>query len=412
MPEPTADGPLGSEPGRSDEAEGISELEGQLASLSPPELLAAEYAALLPAECIALPWLRALVGQAFPGVAAEPEPGHPDPWQQVERRLLELRLLVPGADPHLVCMHGPVQGALAGRMAGEEREKRRQELVAHAKARGQFLWEGWVAQDNRWEIEPLRRYAEALLAAGEVRAGASVASWVQEPIGKLRRHAERRELLRLSLAAQEREFPASDPGLAATCSNLALVEQDLGNLEEARALLQRAVAILEKAHGPRHHSLAVGCINLATVERDLGNLREARALLKRAIAIDRRVFAFDDPALAAGHLDLAAVERDLGNLQEARALLRRAIAIWEKAYEPDHPTLALGYSNLAMVERDAGNRDEARRLLQRAHRISLARLGPEHPQTQNIADGLDVMGVAPEAAPEAERPRRPWWRPW
>ena len=40
--------------------------------------------------------------------------------------------------------------------AGEETVAlREQELLAYVKARAEFLWEGWVRQENRWEFVPL-----------------------------------------------------------------------------------------------------------------------------------------------------------------------------------------------------------------------------------------------------------------
>ena len=79
---------------------------------------------------------------------------------------------------------------------------------------------------------------------------------------------------------------ADHPKLAIRYSNLALVEQDLGHLEEARELLQRAIAIGEKAYEADHPTLATSYNNLARVEQDLGNLKESRSLLRKAIAID------------------------------------------------------------------------------------------------------------------------------
>ena len=51
-----------------------------LERLTECEKLALSYAALLPPDHIALPWIRALIAEKFPKFATDVEPGHPDPW--------------------------------------------------------------------------------------------------------------------------------------------------------------------------------------------------------------------------------------------------------------------------------------------------------------------------------------------
>ena len=54
-----------------------------LERLGEPERLALAYAALLPADHVPLPWLRALTAAQFPELGRDAEPGHPDPWQSL-----------------------------------------------------------------------------------------------------------------------------------------------------------------------------------------------------------------------------------------------------------------------------------------------------------------------------------------
>lgn len=77
-----------------------------LERLTEPENLALTYAALLPAEHIALPWIRALVSNKFPELGRDAQPGYPDSWKNLLHRLLGLRLLqlttVADANGHLL----------------------------------------------------------------------------------------------------------------------------------------------------------------------------------------------------------------------------------------------------------------------------------------------------------------------
>ena len=55
-------------------------LQPTLERLSAAEKLALEFAALLPPDQVALPWLRTLVSQTFPEMGRDAEPGYADPW--------------------------------------------------------------------------------------------------------------------------------------------------------------------------------------------------------------------------------------------------------------------------------------------------------------------------------------------
>ena len=70
-----------------------------LEGLSEAEALAVQYAAVLPPDAVAVPWLRALVTAERPGIIPEKKPGVPDAWANVVRRLRGLRLLTEGEPP-------------------------------------------------------------------------------------------------------------------------------------------------------------------------------------------------------------------------------------------------------------------------------------------------------------------------
>ena len=356
-----------------------------LDALSPAEALALDYAALLPADGIAVPWVRALVGEQVAGSA----PGAPDPWE----RLAGLRLLTPGDEAHLARMHRLVQAAARARMGEATAGKRRAALMGHATTRAARLGETWVERGARWEIEPLCRFALLLLADGDV-GGAAVANLVQKPLEELGRFAECRDLLGRALALQEEAGGADDGGLAATLAHLAIVEHDLGDLASARDHLRRAIAIRTRASDPMDPSLAVAYKNLGMVEREDGHPAQAKGLLQRAIAIEEETLDAGHPELGISYSHLALVERDLGDLPAARDLLARAIAIHEACYPADHPKLAIRYSNLAMVERDLGNLNAARRLLHRAIAINQKAFEPDHPTLAASYSNLAAVDVS------------------
>ena len=203
---------------------------------------------------------------------------------------------------------------------------------------------------------------------------------------------EARDLLRQALASDEKTFEPGHPSIAISQSNLALVLQDLGQMEEARDLLRQALASDEKTFEPGHPSIATSQSNLALVLQDLGQMEEARDLLRKALASAEKTFEPGHPSIAISQSNLALVLKDLGQMEEARDLLRQALASDEKTFEPGHPSIAISQSNLALVLKDLGQMEEARDLLRKAYRAYLDRFGPDHPGTRTIKGNLDSLG--------------------
>nr|QNO57604.1 hypothetical protein POLJIEDG_00007 [Methanosarcinales archaeon ANME-1 ERB7] len=171
---------------------------------------------------------------------------------------------------------------------------------------------------------------------------------------------------RKSLDLSEKAYAPGHPSIARSQSNLALVLQDLGELEEARDLLRKALDSAQKSFEPGHPSIAIRQSNLATVLQDLGELEEARDLLRKALDSDQKSFEPGHPSIARSQSNLALVLKDLGELEEARDLLRKALDSDQKSFEPGHPSIAIRQSNLALVLKDLGELEEARDLLRKA----------------------------------------------
>lgn len=68
-------------------------LKPTLDRLGDEDRLALTFASLLPPDHVPLPWLRYLVAQQFPAYGKDAKPGRRDPWMDLVRRLLSLRLL-------------------------------------------------------------------------------------------------------------------------------------------------------------------------------------------------------------------------------------------------------------------------------------------------------------------------------
>jgi len=255
-----------------------------LERLDEPARMALAFAALLPADHVPLPWLRALVAQPFPDLGRDAAPGYPDPWQALLRRLLGLRLLQPtgvrdaqGA-PLVARIHRLVQEVV--RLEGGELVTDLEPpLLAYIKERAKFLWDGWVQHEHRWELAPLTACADHWLERGD--DGPWLAFTVAGPLQHLGNFAAAE---RLNRRAVERTGP-DNPDFAARISGLALLLWATNRLAEAEKLFRRALAIDEASYGPDHPDVAIRLNNLAGLMYATKRLAEAEPLCLRMVEI-------------------------------------------------------------------------------------------------------------------------------
>ncbi len=217
-----------------------------LERLGEPERLALAYAALLPPDHVPLPWLRALMAERFSELGRDAEPGYPDPWQTLARRLFSLRLLqatgVSGSDggPLVARMHRLVQEYVRGEHPARV-SLAEPALLEHIKARAKFLWDGWVKHEHRWELGPLAASAWQWLERGSTD-GADLAHQVATPLHHLGKYAEAEPLLRRALAIDEQSYGLHHPEVATDLDKLAelLWDTDRGHQGEAEPRLMRS----------------------------------------------------------------------------------------------------------------------------------------------------------------------------
>jgi hypothetical protein len=104
--------------------------------LSPEESLVLAYAALLPPDAIAVPWLRPLIAKDHPELGKDAEPGYDDPWLSLVDHLLGLRLLqVVDVDPEVHFVRMVRMHRLVGELVRKrncESQDRHAEVVVRA----------------------------------------------------------------------------------------------------------------------------------------------------------------------------------------------------------------------------------------------------------------------------------------
>ncbi|MEK6301223.1 MAG: toll/interleukin-1 receptor domain-containing protein [Acidobacteriota bacterium] len=385
-------------------------LQPTLERLSEHEKLALSYAALLPADQIALPWIRALVAEQFPELGQDAAPGHPDPWQNLLRRLFSLRLLKAtgvvddDSQPLVARMHRLLQELM--QRAGDHAGTLEPALFAQVKTRADFLWEGWVRHEHRWELRPVVAFAWQLMERGRP-LGIYVANQACGPLHHLGSFAEAEALVRRALEIDERSFGPYHRGVATALNNLAQLLQATKRLSEAEPLMRRALEIDKRTFGPDHPVVARDLNNLAQLLQATNRLPEAEPLMRRALELDEQSSGPEHPVVARDLNNLALFLQATNRFADAEPLMRRALEIDEQTCGPDHPVVARDLNNLALLLQDTNRLAEAEPLIRRALEIDEQSFGADHPDVaidlNNLAQLLQGTNRLPEAEPLMRR---------
>jgi tetratricopeptide (TPR) repeat protein len=416
-----------------------------LAGLKPAEHRALEYAALLPPDCLPLPWLKTLVTHDFPEFAETGK--RSDPWAVLCEHLRRLALFTPleeeDGTPRLVRVHRLVQQLVLSncpepvRTAHQqavdalitERDAALEEITDWVKARWELepltalaiLWDetnhpeacGLVGQLGvRWHMlaewgqsEPLMRRALAIFEQTQGPDHPEIATYLNNYAALLmstNRPGKAEPLMCRALDIRERNLGPDHPEVAGSLNNIAQLFQDTNRLSEAEPLMRRALEIDERSYGPDHSSVARDLTNLAQLLQDTSRLDEAEPLMRRALEIDKRNQGSNQYRVAIDLDNLARLLEDTNRLFEAEQLMRLALDILEQTLGPDHPDVATQLNNLAHLLQLMNQLTEAEPLMRRALAIDEQKLGLAHPTVATRLNNLAGLLKNTKRETEAE----------
>ena len=390
-----------------------------LEKLSASEILVLIYASLLPADCIALTWIRALASEQFPELGKEAEVGYPDPWQNLLRHLFSLRLLqCTGTDadkkPREARMHRLIQEVI---QTSQDRfvkrflnikqiEELRIHLLEYAKGRMAFLEQGWLDWTNRWEIEPLWKLSSQMLLKEEAD-GTWMANSITVILFNLGRYLEAESLMHLALAIDEKRFGPNHPEVAIYLSNFAVLLKETDRFTEAEPLMRRALSIDENSFGPDHPNVAIRLNNFAMLFFETGHTIEAESMMNRALKIDENNFGSEDCRVARDLRNLATILSAIERLNDAERLIKRSLAIAEKTFGENDPIVAVRLNILADLFEKTNRPEEAELLRYRILSIDEINFGVDHPKVVqrliSLSKLLRSIGRHLEAEPVIKR---------
>ena len=162
----------------------------------------------------------------------------------------------------------------------------------------------------------------------------------------------------------------------------------LAEWTRAEPLLRGALAIDEESFGKGHPRVATDLNNLAALLQATNRLAETEPLLRRVVEIMENGLGPGHPNVAPALNNLAALLQVTNRLAEAEPLLRRALAMDEANFGKDHPKVAIRLNNLALLLQATNRLAEAEPLSRRQLDIILQftrATGHPHPNLQVAA---------------------------
>ncbi len=219
----------------------------------------------------------------------------------------------------------------------------------------------------------------------------------------LGRYAEARSQLWETRSIQSQNRSADQVEVMQLLNNLAGVEKELGNFEEALALYREALAMRRRL--PRGN-VVTGLRNLGAGLRAAGQLEEAEAVLREALGELSRQDRPSPLARAGIEHHLGGLLRQRGDLAGARPLLERTFAVRDRERHVAHRSRLATLLELALVDQAEGELDRAEQRLREVVELRRQHLGNEHPDLAGalvpLARLLAERGEAAAAVAAAE----------
>jgi len=237
------------------------------------------------------------------------------------------------------------------------------------------VWDCYDRADRQLRVE----YIEAELDKVETNLNSS------DKIGPSLELAERLKRLSLATIHEENE-------LVARCQywlGTALVM--MGKLKPATDCFEHALDIRKRLHGPRDLRVAATLHNIAVVQGQLGNYEQAEKTFREAIAICDEQLGKDFPDTQLITKNLASMLHRAGRLEEAVPILQKALGISERSLGRTHRQTATTLASLATVLADQGQLEEAEARLRESLELCDTVIGRDSLQSAAIRNNLAIV---------------------
>lgn len=194
------------------------------------------------------------------------------------------------------------------------------------------------------------------------------------------------------------------PRLGEHIGNLAIVQQNLGDLKQAEALYRDAIRRKEKAYGLHSAQTASAQAQFGALLQREGRLDEAEPLLRAAVDSTLAKWGPDHYLVGYSRAWLGMLLHEKGDFAGAESEYRQALATYDKALPPSHQYRVSLLAQYARLLVDRGRPEDALAMSEQALKVA----GESTPsslvaQTHTIhAYALEHLGGSQDAANELE----------
>ncbi len=196
------------------------------------------------------------------------------------------------------------------------------------------------------------------------------------------------------------------PRVAMHLHNLAVVAQNMGDLELAETLYRDAIRRKERAYGVGDPQTADAIDNYGLMLQREGRLAEAEPLLRSALAMTLSQYGPNHYKVGYARVSLGILLHDQGKLAGAESEFRQALGIYDKTLPPNHDWRAAALMHFARLLVDRGKPEEALAMSEQSLNIWIATTPASNPRTAQAhtihAYAMAHLGRPREAADELE----------
>ena len=181
------------------------------------------------------------------------------------------------------------------------------------------------------------------------------------------------------------------PSAITCCSNLGMLYQEMGRLNEAEKYMLTALARRESSLGTDHPDTLTSINNLAILFCSQGKVAKADEYFRKALAALEKVRGPNHPQTIQTVINVGSLAREQGKFVEAKALLSRGLEGHERNYGRDHSDTLLAVHSIAQLLDMQGSLAEAEEFYRRAVEGRERMLGKSHPDSIESALQLGIL---------------------
>jgi eukaryotic-like serine/threonine-protein kinase len=238
------------------------------------------------------------------------------------------------------------------------------EFGAKSLQSGRALWALGMLRYQQGRIgESKDLYVRSLGILGAANASQSDISEVLDDLAKVYTREQQWELAKTTteraLEIDRRVLGDSHPRLAKHINSLAIIAQNMGDLQQAEALYQEAIRRNQRNYGENHPETATSKGNYGLLLLREGRLAEAEPLLRSALDVRLSLYGPNHFLVGYYRVSLAILLHDKGDLIAAENEFRQALAIYDKSLPANHQYRASALMHFARLLVDRGKFDEA-----------------------------------------------------